>query len=209
MRLYVYPSSSKEQVQNTACSSWRKEVVLHVGPCCEKELSCLTDYAQNESKLPKFSTVEELVLEQRITGNEVSPGWRGLKKNLLIPEAGWRMLVLFPCEYGYRVKTVALDWGTGMGNTTEKRYAVPLTVRGFSPQKSMPETSRKEHCKETTTTGGQETCNSADRLGPDFCHPEAGSQGAAVSFPATFCLGKKRFCSQLSLLLPTPASSKE
>lgn len=130
------------------------------------------------------------------------------KKNL-IPEAGWRMLVLFLQEYGCRVKTVSLDRGAGTGNDREEIRC--LTVHeDFLHRRACQKLLEKNHrhCQGTATTEG-ETCNSADRLGPDSCHSEAGSQGAAVSFPATFCLGKKRFWPQLPLLLPTPAGSEE
>lgn len=78
---------------------------------------------------------------------------------------------------------------------TEKRYAAPLTVHeDFLHRQACQKLLEKNHrhCQGTATTEG-ETCNSADRLGPDSCHPESGSQGSAVFFPATFWLGKKAF----------------
>lgn len=66
------------------------------------------------------------------------------KKNLLIPGAGWRVLVLFPHEYGCRMKTMALDRGAGTGNDREEICCPSDRARGFSPSKSMPETSGKE-----------------------------------------------------------------
>lgn len=129
------PLLPKEQVQNTACSSWRKEIFLDVDlDCCEKELlSCLTECAQNESKLLKSQLLRNWYFSHRITGNEVSPGWRRWRKKNLIPEAAWRMLVLFLQEYGCRVKTVALDQGSGTGNDREE-ICCPSDTRIFSTE---------------------------------------------------------------------------